>query len=105
MTIKKKKRNALDFIEDLVKEPLGISNVLLAIREGEGLSQTSFADSLGISKQNLCDIEKGRKNVSPLRAAQFAEILGYPQEVFVTLAIQDELRKSGLKLKVIVSAA
>jgi len=36
---------------------------------------------LGVSKSHLCDLEKGRKTVSPERAARWAQILGYPESV------------------------
>jgi transcriptional regulator with XRE-family HTH domain len=39
--------------------------------------QPELAKKLGISKSHLNDIEKGRKAVSPERAARFAKILGY----------------------------
>jgi hypothetical protein len=34
---------------------------------------------VGMSKSHLNDIEKGRKAVSPDRAARFAKVLGYSQ--------------------------
>jgi len=37
--------------------------------------------------------------------AQFARKLGHPIEVFVRLALQDQVNDGGLKLKVIVQAA
>ena len=32
---------------------------------------------LGVSRSHICDIEKGRKVVSPERAAKWANVLGY----------------------------
>jgi ferredoxin len=43
-------------------------------------------------------IEKGRKTVSPERAAKGARLLGYPETVFVRLA-------AGLRYKVEIEAA
>jgi hypothetical protein len=57
---------------------------------------------LGISKSHLCDIEKGRKLVSPERAARFAEILGYLPATFVRLALQDIVDRAELGLPVTV---
>ena len=37
--------------------------------------------------------------------AEFARELGHPIEVFVRLALQDQVKDGGLKLKVIVQAA
>ncbi|OGL47464.1 MAG: hypothetical protein A2161_17190 [Candidatus Schekmanbacteria bacterium RBG_13_48_7] len=64
-----------------------------------------FAEILGISKSHLCDIEKGRKTVSPERAARFAEILGYAPDQFVRLSLQSMLDEAGLKMKVDIKAA
>jgi transcriptional regulator with XRE-family HTH domain len=52
-----------------------------------------------VSKSHLCDIEKGRKTVSPERAAKWARVLGYPESVFVRLAIQGELDAAGLRYR------
>jgi len=113
MTTKKKKplakhkakSQALHLLEQAAGEPLRFSNMLLAIRECDEISQAEFSETLGISRQNLCDIEKGRKGVSPARAARFAKLLGYPAEVFVMLAINEELEREGLSMHVSIAAA
>ena len=75
------------------------------MRKSEGLSQDECAKKLGVSKSHLCDVEKGRKAVSPERAAKWARVLGYPESVLVKLAIQAELDAAGLKYKVDIDAA
>jgi transcriptional regulator with XRE-family HTH domain len=89
-------------IRDLEKKygPMTIGLFLRSFRESDELSQTDYAKKLCISRANLCDIEKGRKLVSPERAAKMAKILGVPQEVLVQLAIQDELRQARLSYHV-----
>ncbi len=57
------------------------------------------------SKSHLCDVQKGRKTVSPERAAKWARILGYPESVPVRLAIQTELHAAGSKYKIDLEAA
>jgi transcriptional regulator with XRE-family HTH domain len=96
---------ALGFVEELVGKPLTIGTLILAIRQGEELSQASFAALLGVTRSHLCDIEKGRKVISAGRAAKFASILGYSTEQFVALALQDEVNRAGLRLIVDVKAA
>ena len=59
----------------------------------------------GLSKSHLNDIEKGRKAVSPERAARFAKVLGYSQARLVKLALQDLVNRGGLELQVDVTAA
>jgi len=69
------------------------------------MSLEAFARSLGISRSHLCDIEKGRKIVSPERAARFAQSLGYSEQQFVRLALQDQLLHVGLRFTVDIKAA
>ena len=105
MVIKRKKSAAMKFLEDITGGPLSLGKFLQSIRLGEEISQVEFARQLGISKSHLCDIEKGRKLVSPERAAMFAKILKYSSEQFVRLALQDQVEKAGLKFKVKIEAA
>ena len=95
--------DARPFLDDLIGLGETFGSHLAAIREGEGMSQVTFAAKLGISKSHLCDIEKGRKPVSPERAARFAKILGYLPASFVQLALQDLVDNAHLGMKVAVS--
>ena len=63
------------------------------------------ARRLGVSRSHLCDVEKGRKLVSPERAAAWAKVFGFPETVFVKLALQEQLDKAGVKMSVQVEAA
>lgn len=92
-------------LEKIAKQKLTISNLIWSIREGEGMSQKLFAKLLGVSAQYICDVEHGRRRVSPKMAASWAKKLGYSSEQFIQLAIQDELVKSGLRFNVQIKAA
>jgi transcriptional regulator with XRE-family HTH domain len=94
------KTSAMLFLEDLTGGPITIAEILKSLRECDEISQKDFAKMLGISKQNLCDIEKSRKAVTPSRAAIFAQKLGYPPTAFIRVALQEELDKAGLKIKI-----
>ncbi len=96
----KKKSDTIKFLEKYAGGELTIGRLLESIRLDENLTQAIFAKKLKISKSHLCDIEKGRKFLSVSRAAQFAAQLGYSQEQFVRLSLQDEVSRSGLKFKV-----
>lgn len=85
----KNKSAARKFMEEVTGGPLTLSGLLHAIRVGEEMSQAEFAFRLGVSKSHICDIEKGRKHISPMRAMQFAKTLKYSEEQFVRLALQD----------------
>lgn len=106
MSIKKKpKSDAVKFLERLTGGPLTLARLIQSIRLGEEETLAEFAKRLGVSRQHLCDIEKGRKVVSPERAARFAMVLGYSKEQFVALALQALVDQADLHLKVEVKAA
>ena len=105
MSTKTKKSNAIRFLEGITGSPVTFGKLLEAIRLGEEMTQPEFAKLLRLSKSHLNDIEKGRKAVSPERAARFAKILGYSEERFVALSLQAQIDNAGLKFKVDVKAA
>jgi transcriptional regulator with XRE-family HTH domain len=100
-----KKSDAVRFLEKLTGGPVTLGRFLEAVRLGEELTQPAFAKRLGLSRSHLNDIEKGRKGVSPERAARFAKVLGYSRARLVQLALQDLVNRGGLKLVVDVKAA
>jgi len=53
-----------------------------------------MAKMLAVTRAHICDIEKGRKFVSPARTVRFAKILGYSEKQFVRLALQDQIREA-----------
>lgn len=83
------------FLESLTGKKMTIGNLLWSVRECEEMSQAEFAKKLKISRQYLCDIERGRRIVSTRSAADFAARLGYSPIYFIQIAIQDELDKYG----------
>ena len=100
-----KKSEAMKFLEEVSGRPLTLGGLLESLRLGEEMTQTSFARKLGVSASHLCDIEKGRKTVSPERAARFAKILSRSPEQFVRLSLQGQVDEAGLKMKVNVGVA
>ncbi len=94
------KSDAMKFLEEVSGRPLSLGGLLESFRLSEEISQAVFAKKLRISAAHLCDIEKGRKVVSPARAAQFAKKLKRSESQFVRLALQDEISRSGLSFKV-----
>ena len=104
-TRKKRRSKAMAFLEDLTDGPLTLGELLWSIREGEGWSQAQMGRKLGVSRAHLCDVEKGRRMVSPERAARWARVLGYSETQMVRLALQAMVDEAKLKLKVEVNAA
>ena len=101
----KKKSSALKYLEKISGGPLSLGSLIESIRLADEIPQMVFAKKLGISASHLCDIEKQRKIVSPHRAAKFAKILGYSQEQFVRLSLQEMLNQAGIPMKVEVKAS
>jgi transcriptional regulator with XRE-family HTH domain len=99
------KSAAIKLLEQISGGPLSLGKAIESVRRSEDLSQDECARRLGVSKSHLCDVEKGRKTVSPERAAKWARVLGYPESVFVRLAIQAGLDAAGLRYKVEIEAA
>jgi transcriptional regulator with XRE-family HTH domain len=106
MTTRKLKGYSVSDLEQrILGGPLTFGAAVEALRIGEEFSQVAFARKLRVSRQYLCDVEKGRRLVSPEQAARFAKAFGHPPNVLVRLALQDAVRACGPKLKVIVEAA
>ena len=74
-------------------------------RRTHEMSQAAFARKLGMSRANLCDIERGRKGVGPEKAAEIAAIVGYSVHVLVEMAIEEQLEASGLRFSVSLKPA
>jgi len=101
---KNKKKFSIKDLENIVGKRT-ISNFLYSWRKGQGMSQSGFAKLLGISRANLCDIEKNRKRISPERAAKFEKFLGYSVNILVEMAIEEQLEALGFKFKVTLRPA
>ncbi len=99
MTTKRKKSDAIRFLENIIGGPLTFGGLMLSIREGEEWTMAEMAEKLGVSRGFISNIEKG-KAVRPEAAAKYARILGYGEQQFVRLALQDHIRRSGLDYEV-----
>ena len=97
------KSKTMKFLESINDGPLTLGQLVAAIRNGEEMSLAAFAQWLGISRSHLNDIEKGNKPVSPQKAAEYAQILGYSEHQFVRLALQDLLNRYNLPYHVEVT--
>lgn len=82
-----------------------VGGFLRSWRLTEELSQKAFAKKIKMSAANLCDIERGRKGVSPEKASQIAKILGYSPAVLIKLAIEEQLNEVGLHYEIEIKPA
>ncbi len=83
-----------------IQGPAYFGGFLRSARTMKDMTQAEMGAFLGISKSNLCDIEKGRQGVSIELAAQFAKKCGLSEVMAVEYAIQDSLQRAGLKMRV-----
>jgi len=86
-------------IESVLESKLGpftFAMFMRSIRTTLNLSQVAMAKLLGISKQSICDLEKGRTTVTPETASRYAKRAGFSEAVAVEASLQDQLRKAKL---------
>jgi DNA-binding XRE family transcriptional regulator len=101
----KRNKKTMKFLDELIGGPLTFGDAVRSARELLEISQVELAQRLGVGRQSVCDIEKGRALVSVDKAAKIARTLKYNEKVFVRLALQDQVAKAGLKLVVSVGDA
>ena len=103
--ITNKSKESLNYIRSLTGIKLTLGEMLRSIRQCEEKTQVDFSKKLNISRQNLCDIEHGRRFISPKVAAEYANKLGYSKNQFVRLCLQDLLDRDGINLEVEIKKA
>jgi transcriptional regulator with XRE-family HTH domain len=84
---------------------LTVGEFLHTWRTSEEMSLKEFGKLIGMSVANLCDIEKGRKGVSPEKAESIAKAIGVPPALLVRLSIEQTLNAAGLKYRVDIKPA
>lgn len=94
-------------LKDLEKKlgKLTVGEFLHTWRTSEEMSLKDFGKKVGLSIANLCDIEKGRKGVSPEKAEQIAKAIKVPPALLVRLSIEESLQAAGLKYKIEIKPA
>jgi transcriptional regulator with XRE-family HTH domain len=93
-------KQTTDFLSESINAKLTLGKLINSIRLGEEISQVQFAKILGVSRQQLCDIEHDRKTVSPKLAAKYADILGYYPLQFIRLSLQSIVDHDNLDVAV-----
>jgi plasmid maintenance system antidote protein VapI len=91
--------NTLQTLEKMIGYKPTLGTILRSIRECEEMTQVNFAKLLKISPQKLCDIENGRRFISPKIAVKFAKILGDSPDYFVVQCLQDELKRNKINVR------
>lgn len=104
MSTKKKKSHGSKNLEKRLGK-LTVGEFLNNWRISEEMSLKEFGKLVGLSIPNLCDIEKGRKGVSPEKAQQIAKAIGVPPALLIRLALEEQLHSAGLKYTIEVKPA
>jgi len=104
MSTEKRKTHGLKDLEKRLGK-LSVGEFLRTWRETEEMTLKDFGKRVGLSIANLCDIEKGRKGVSPEKAEQIAKALGVPPALLVRLSIEESLQAAGLRYKIEIKPA
>ena len=99
------KSDTLKLLESLIDKEPTFGETIAALREADELSQSVFAKKLGVTRQVLNDIEKGRRPASLAIASQWAKKIGLAPAVLVERAVQDQLNAAKMRLRVKIEAA
>ena len=91
----KRNKELTAYLDKLIGEPMTLGRFLKSHREDEGLSLADMAKELGVSRQHLHAVERG-KGVSVARAVRWGELLGYFPDMMAELALQSEIDAAGL---------
>jgi len=83
--------------------PLTFALFMRVARDSLDLTQEAFGKKLGLSRANVCDIEKGRYLVSTEVAVKVAKKTGFPEKIALQACLQDQVRKAGSEAIVAVS--
>lgn len=91
---------ATELLAELGDGPMTLGRVIRSIRLAEQTKPAPFSRAMGVSVPYLNDLERDLKIVKPGKAYEWAELLNYPPQEFVRLALQDELRREGIEFEV-----
>lgn len=96
----KRKTQAQKFLKELTGEKLTFGKMIRSLRLSDEVSQSELARRMGKGRQYINDVENRRTAVSSTMAAMFALVMGYSVPMFVSKALEEQLEKEGLPLKV-----
>lgn len=68
---------------------------LKAARVNAGLTQTAFAEALGVSKMTVCEWESGKRRVRPVYMPLIAQVTGVSMNDIILPVIITKSNKGG----------
>lgn len=100
-----KNKDTIRFFESLSKNPLTFGKLLHSLRMSDDVSQVELAHKVKVSKGLICDIEKGRRDASIELAAKLAKAMGYLPESFISVLLEEQIRRAKLNFKITLEKA
>ena len=79
---------------------LSFGQLIWSYRKSEEMSQSELADLMDVSKQYISQLERGDRLASVEKAVLFAKVFEMNPETFVLKALQDQVIKAGLNMKI-----
>lgn len=83
--------------------PLTIAKMLMCSRDDLELTQAEMAKKLNVSKQRVCDFEKGRRLPSAKSLIEWDLNEYSTPDFWLTILIEDQFRRDGIDYEVKVS--
>ncbi len=83
--------------------PITFAMFMRVTRNSLGLTQEAYGRKVGMSRANVCDIEKGRQLVSAELALKVARKAGFPEKFALQVCLQDQVRRAGIDAKIAIS--
>ena len=83
--------------------PLTFAMFIRVARTSMDLTQEAFGKKIGLSRANVCDLEKGRTLASPELALKIAKKADLSEKMALRTCLQDQVTKAGSDIKVDVS--
>lgn len=91
------KNSSLRKLEKTLKIKLTASLAIQSFRMAKDLSQSALAKKINVARNVICDLEKGRRIVTPELALKIARTLKIDEDILLTLVFQETLNKLGKK--------
>jgi transcriptional regulator with XRE-family HTH domain len=99
------RNNHIKYFKSCLKETPTFGKMLHSLRTADEISQTELAKKAKVSKGLICDIEKGRRDASIELVISLAKIMGYPPESFISILLEEQLRRAHLNFTVTLEKA
>ncbi len=101
-----KKSEAMQLLETIAGEEFTFATMMRVLRQRKEMTQEQFGKLLGVQKAYICDIERGRRNITIDQAIKFAgkleDVVSTKQ--FIEMAVSYQLKKNGLDYDAVLVA-